>query len=177
MCSGQVTPRPDGVGPISPAQARARADEIVIDLRAAAAEARKIGDRALRERIELRLSRAELKARELADELSRVRPAAAGGGALLPLSDPEFDKLLQGVKKEPFDDGKLTYIENFATVRPLSCRQAASLLKAFSFDEKRILAAKSLYPLLLDRQIFNDVLGVFTFDSSKAQARKAVGLK
>ncbi|WP_210420495.1 DUF4476 domain-containing protein [Aquisphaera giovannonii] len=175
-CFGQPAPGSGEAASITPAQAKVRADEIVKDLREAAAEARKIGDRALRERIELRLSRAELKARELAEELSRVRPAPVTASAL-PLSDAESEKLLQGLKKEPFDDGKLTFIENFATARPLTCRQAAALIRAFSFDEKRVAAAKALYPRLLDRQNFNDVLGAFTFDSNKVLARKAVGLK
>ncbi|WP_165219293.1 DUF4476 domain-containing protein [Aquisphaera insulae] len=167
-CSGQLTP----------AQAKARADEIVKDLREAAAEARKINDKPLREKIELRLGRAELKARELADELSRVRPAATPGiPGPLPLSQPEFDKLLQGLRKESFDDRRLAYIENFALIRPLSCAQATTLLKSFSFDENRVKATKALYPHLIDRQSFNDVLGAFTFESGRAEARKAVGLK
>jgi hypothetical protein len=87
------------------------------------------------------------------------------------------EKLLKGLKQEPFDQGKLTYIENFAAARPLSCEQAATLLKCFAFDEGRIKAVKLLYPRLIDRQNFNDVLSTFVFDKSKAEARKAVGLK
>jgi hypothetical protein len=50
-------------------------------------------------------------------------------------------------------------------------------LKCFAFDEGRIKAIKVLYPKLIDRQNFNDVLNAFVFDNSKADARKAVGLK
>ena len=50
-------------------------------------------------------------------------------------------------------------------------------MKCFTFDEGRIKAAKVLYPKLVDRHNFHDVLDVFIFENSKAEARKAVGLK
>jgi hypothetical protein len=162
-------------GAITPAEARIQVDQIARDLREARTAAGRIGDRALRERIEGLLGRAELRARDLSDELSRARPAPHQPAG--PLPAPEFDKLLKGLKAEPFDDGKLTYVENFASRVPLSCAQAATLLGSFAFDEKRIDALKVIYPRLVDPHNLNDVLAVYMFPSSKAAARKAVGLK
>ena len=160
-------------GGITPLQARKELDQIIGDLREARTLALKIGDKAIRDKMGLILNRAELRARDLSDDLAQARPAQSQ--TALPAAD--FEKLLKGLKQEPFDQGKLTYIENFATARPLNCEQAATLLKCFAFDEGRIKAIKVLYPKLIDRQNFNDVLNTFVFDKSKAEARKAVGLK
>ena len=43
--------------------------------------------------------------------------------------------------------------------------------------EKRIAELKVIYPKLVDPQNLNDVLAVYKFPSSRAEARKAVGLK
>ena len=170
---GQAGPPPRKSGGITPLQARKEVDQIIGDLREARTLALKIGDKATRDKMGLILSRAELRARDLSDDLAQSRPAQSQ--TALPAAD--FEKLLKGLKQEPFDQGKLTYIENFATARPLNCEQAATLLKCFAFDEGRIKAIKVLYPKLIDRQNFNDVLNAFVFDNSKADARKAVGLK
>lgn len=173
---GQV--RPPGErdrGRLTPGQARQQVDELVRDLREARTAAGRIGDRAVRERIEGLLSRAELRARDLSEELGRVRPAAPAPVGPLPAAD--FAKLLKGLKSESFDDGKLTFVENFASRVPLNCEQAAALMKCFSFDDKRIVAIQRIYPNLVDPQNFNDVLAVYSFPASRAAARKAVGLK
>lgn len=165
----------DGSRGISPAQAKQEIDAIVKDLRDARASAGRINDRAIREKIEGLLSRAELRARDLSDALARTRPSQSQAAAPLPAE--QFEKLLKGLKNEAFDEGKLTYIENFASRVPLSCAQAAALLSCFAFDVKRIEAIKPIYPNLVDPLNFNDVLAVYKFSSSRAEARRAVGLK
>jgi hypothetical protein len=175
--SGQAGPTPARSGAITPAQARRRVDEISRDLREARAAAGRISEKAIRERIERLLSQAELRARDLSDELARARSPQPQSPAPMPLPAADFEKLLRGLKKEAFDDGKLRFVQNFAAKGPLSCQQAAALLKCFAFDEGRTKAVKVLYPRLVDPQNFNDVLDVFVFPNSKAEARKAIGLK
>ncbi len=157
---------------ISPAKAREEVDLIVKDLREARAIASKIDDKKLREQMELALGQAELRARNLSEELAKAKPA---GPAVL--SSVEYDRLHAALKKEVFDKRRITFIENFATARPLTCQQAAGLLKCFDFDELRGKAATVLYPKLVNRQDFNEVLNTFTFETNKANVRRAVGLK
>jgi hypothetical protein len=173
---GQVGPASENGGGLSPAQARKQVDDIAKDVREARAAAARIGDKALRERIERLLGQAELRARDLSDQLARARGPRAPA-APVPLSSAEFDKLLKGLRKEPFDEGRLKYVENFASKAPLYCEQGAALLKCFAFDEGRVKAAKLLYPVLVDPRNFNDMLDTFVFDRFKAEVRKAVGLK
>jgi hypothetical protein len=171
---GQDTPPQSKSGVITPAQAREEVDQIVRDLSKARGVAQKVGDRATREKLELILSQAELRARNLSDDLAKAKAAPMAPPIL---SAAELDKLVNGLAKEPFDPGKYTYLENFGASSPMTCQQAARLLKSFTFDEQRIKAAKLLYPKLVDRQNFNDVLDTFVFEPNKAAARKAVGLK
>jgi hypothetical protein len=170
---GQTEPRSGRDRPITPAQAREQLDLIGKELREARSIASRIGDKAIRDRLEAILGRAELRTRDLADDLAQVKSTTTPTA----LPEADFDKLLDGLKKEVFDPGKLAFVENFAAGKPLSCQQAAALLKSFNFDELRIKAAKVLYPRLIDRQNFHEVLGTFIFDNNKAEVRKAVGLK
>jgi hypothetical protein len=174
---GQPVSPPKKSGGITPLQARNQVDQLIKDLREARALTPKIGDRAIREKMELILNRAELRARDLSDELARARPAQSQATAPAALPTAAFESLLKGLKRETFDSGKATYIENFAVTRPMSCEQAAALLKCFDFDKERIRAAELLYPHLVDRENFHEVLKVFVFDSSKNEVKKAVGLK
>jgi hypothetical protein len=171
---GQDRPSRGKGGAITPAQAREEVDQIVKDLREARAIAARVGDKAARDKLELILGQAELRARTLSEDLARAKPAPVAPPIL---SATEVDKLVNGLSKEPFDPGKLTYLENFGATNPLTCQQAARLLKAFTFDEGRIKAAKLLYPKLVDRHNFNEVLDTFVFETNKAAARNAVGLK
>jgi hypothetical protein len=177
MSRGQVGPASEKIKGITPARAKTEVDQIARDLGDARKLATKIGDRAIRERMELILSRAELRARDHSNELARARPPQTEPPAPVVLSPADFDKLLSGLKKEAFDGGKLTYVENFASKRPLTCEQTASILKCFAFDKDRVNAVKLLYPVIVDRHNFNDVLNAFAFETGKADARKAVGLK
>jgi Domain of unknown function (DUF4476) len=172
---GQDNPAQGKSHVISPAQAREEVDQIVKDLREARAIAAKVGDKATREKLELILGQAELRARNLSDDLAKAKPAPPP--APVPLTAADLDKLVNGLEKEAFDPGKFTYLENFGATTQMTCQQAARLLKCFTFDDHRVKGAKLLYPKLVDRQNFNDVLDTFTFDVNKAAARKSVGLK
>jgi Domain of unknown function (DUF4476) len=170
---GQTAPAPGRVGEMTPQQARREVDQITKDLREARALSRSIAEKSVREQMERLLSRAELRARDLSDALAKAgRPQPAAPAAI---SAADFERLLNGLKQEAFDDRKFTYIENFASKAPLSCAQATVLLKSFAFDDGRLKAVKLLYPKLVDPQNFNDVLSAFVF--KKAEARNAVGLK
>jgi Domain of unknown function (DUF4476) len=171
---GQVAPPQQKSGAITPAKAREEVDEIVKDLREARLIAARVGDKATRDKLDLILGQAEARARNLSDDLARAKSAPMAPAVL---TAADIDKLVNGLSKEPFDPGKLTYLENFGASNPLTCQQAARLLKGFTFDEGRIKAAALLYPKLVDRQNFNEVLDTFVFDTNKAAARKAVGLK
>ena len=166
--------RPPGSRAITVAQARDAVDQIARDLREARKMTNAIAEKATRDRLELVLARAELRAIDLREELGKVPDPPAGPR---PLTEEEFAHLLKGVSAQPFDKDKLIQIQNFGTARPLTCAQAAGLLKSFNFDEDRGKAAILLYPRLTDRLRFQEVLDVFVFDLNRKKVREAVGLK
>jgi hypothetical protein len=147
--------------------------ELAGDLKEARELLKKITDRTTRDRLELLITRSELKVLELEKALAGVSLPATG---VTPVSAENFAKLLKGLKAESFDDGKASFIATFATNGRLNCEQARQLLKEFSFDEGRTQSAVHLYPRLTDPENFFTVLDVFTFDSSRTAVREKLKL-
>ena len=149
----------------------------VADLQRNIKEARKlladINDRALREQLELLLSRAAL----IAEDLSEPLATSPRDRRKLPISDADFAKLLKNLKGQSFDEQKMVFVETFVKGRPLNCQQATELLKTFSFDDGRIASAVILYPGLVDAENFFEVLKIFPFESTRKQVMEAVKKK
>lgn len=157
----------------SHAAAVAAAKELALDLKEARDLLKKVTDTTTRDRLELLITRSELKAIELEKALAGASLSTAGA---TPLSTDNFAKLLKGLKAETFDDGKLSFVATFATSGRLSCDQARQLLKEFSFDDDRVKAGVHLYPRLTDPENFFTVFDVFTFDSSRTSLREKLKL-
>jgi Domain of unknown function (DUF4476) len=171
LCEGQ--PGPGAKDKPSPAaSARAAARDLASDLREARELLKKVNDRKTRERLELLLSRAELRAADIQRDL-----AALAAPPRVALSPDEFAKFLKGLKANAFDDGKVPFVEEYARTRWFSSAQAREVLKAFAFDDGRIKAAVALYPRLTDPENFFTVLDAFAFDSSRKALREKLKLK
>jgi len=82
--------------------------------------------------------------------------------------DP-FENLFDMVKKEPWDDQRISLVLAYTTNNFLSTAQAASLLKTFSFDDKKLSLAKSLFPSIADVQNYYTLKDVFAFISTKEE--------
>jgi hypothetical protein len=155
------------------AAAVAKVKEIAADLKEARELLAKVADKPTRDRLELLITRSELRAVELEKSLANVVPASAAA----PLSAEEFAKLLKSLKAESFDEGKASFVALFAAKGRLTCDQAKEILKAFSFDDDRVKSAVLLYPRVTDPENFFRVLDVFSFGSSKEEVRKKLGVK
>jgi hypothetical protein len=161
------------VKPEAACDATASIKQISADLREARTLLPKVPDKTTRERLELLLTRAELRATEIEKVLAKV-PNATGPS---PISADDFAKLLAAVKKESFDDGKLRFLYRLVEKQRFTCDQARELLKVFSFDESRSKAAEVLYPRLTDPERFLFIVDVFTFDSSRDALLKKLKVK
>ena len=153
----------------------AAAREVSADLREAHALLKNVADEATRTRLELLITRSELKALEIQKVLAGApavpKPATAG------ISDEDFARLLQALRKESFDSGKADFVVTFAATGRLSSEQARELLKAFDFDQDRVRAAVTLYPRVTDPQKFFVALEAFTFDSGRSAVRQKLRLR
>lgn len=154
----------------------AAAKELAVDLKEARELIKKVTDKATRERLELLITRSELKALEFEKAIAGAATVTTTT-APMAISQENFAKLLKGLKAEAFDDGKASFVASFAAQSHLSCAQARELLKAFSFDDGRIKSAVALYPRLTDKENFFTVLDVFSFDASRTEVRQKLNLK
>lgn len=92
-----------------------------------------------------------------------------------PSRNIEFETLNNLLKKEAFDDNKIKLIQAYTVHSGVSTAQAAVLLKNFAFDDKRLIIAKSLSPVITDPQIFYTLRDSFTFLPAKDEFLKFLG--
>jgi hypothetical protein len=167
--AGQEKKKPE---PTPAEKIKAAVKELSDNLREARDLLKKIGDKALREKLELAILRAEAKAAEIDKELAKLQPGQPGA-----MPADEFAKVLKGLKAESFDDGKVTFVKGLGTTPRFSCAQAKEMLATFSFDGGREKAAVMLHPQVVDPGNFFLALEAFTFESSKNKVREQLKLK
>lgn len=165
MSSGQTADKPKKSGAAKLAdEAKALAKE----LRDARESVKKVSDKELRDKLELQLARAELRALSLKEKLDAIPTTRAA------ISDADFQKLLKVIKAERFDKGKVTTITSLKGIR-LTCEQLKTILKTFDFDDGRVTSGVYLYPMLTDPENIFIIDEVFTFDSSRRTFREGIG--
>jgi hypothetical protein len=170
---GTGQPAPAAKDTPSPAaRARAAARDLASDLREARELVKKVNDRRTRERLELLLSRAELRAGDIQKDL-----AALAAPRRKPLTAEELAQFMKGLNANAFDNQKTPFVEEYAKTRWFTSAQARDVLKAFSFDDGRGKAAVALYPRLTDPENFFVALEAFTFDSGRKAVREKLKLK
>jgi len=94
-----------------------------------------------------------------------TRPAIPAANNIM--SDQSFNELYNLVKKEAFEDGKIKIISAAIPANLITTAQLTSLLKQFSFDERKLAAAKVAYPGIVDKQNFFKVAEIFDFSSNR----------
>lgn len=149
--------------------ANSRLDQVVADVHEARELARSIPDQALRERMELLLSRAELSAHEL------QRPAVAAPPAAM--SQGDLQTFLATLSRQSFDDGKLRVVKTLAPSARLTSEQAKQILAKFSFAKGRVEAAVLLHALIVDPHLFAVTLEALPFDSERRDVLKRIGIR
>jgi hypothetical protein len=93
------------------------------------------------------------------------------------LSDATFAELLKQLKKESFDNGKLSFVESFGGERVFTSEQVRQMLSTFAFDNDRAKAALVLHAQVIDPENFFTALEAFTFDSNRKQVRDKLKAK
>jgi len=146
--------------------------DIVNNLRRAKQELDALPHGALRDRLELLLTRAELGVSELRQLAATGLPPAH----LAPMADHEFEALRESVQKKWPDRERLATIRALGTAGLFSSAQAAALLKTFDFDNERVEAAVLLHSKLTDPAQFFQVLDAFAFSNSAQKVRERLNL-
>jgi hypothetical protein len=162
-CLAQPAPPAGAKQPAPAAAADAALKDITADLREARELIKKVTDRPTRDRLELLLTRSELKATELQRSLVTLAPPSRPAAA----SAEDFAAFLKTLKGQSFDDGKAAFVENYGRSRSFSSAQVRDMLKEFSFDDGRSKAALALYSRVTDPENFYQALEAFSFDSNR----------
>lgn len=156
-----------------PPTARETLQQLLLDLREAKGLTAGITDKALRARMEQMIGRMEQRC----DELQKQLAATPVPVARKAISDTTLANFMKALKAEAFDDRKGVALRDFVKTNFFTAKQAAVLVKQFSFGDGQRLAAVALHPRLIDPGNFFEVLQSITFDSDKDKVRKELGIK
>jgi hypothetical protein len=153
--------------------AEATAKQVVADLREAQEALKFVDNRPTRERLELLLSRAELRVRDLQELLTGEeepdRPEAA--------STEEFARVLTMIKAKWPDRERLALITDMGRFGHYTSVQVRALLEAFDFDDNKVEAAIMLYPKLTDPESFFQSLEAIDASFKREEVRTKLNLK
>jgi hypothetical protein len=92
-----------------------------------------------------------------------------------PLTDAEFQAVYKRVAAASFADDQIALVKSVAKSSYFTVAQAATLMKACSFDDTRIEVAVILYPRIVDARNWYQIEDALSFSSSKATLRSRVG--
>jgi hypothetical protein len=112
-------------------------------------------------------------------------PASTPAGPAAPTPPPtaptsqamppeRFDSLLRALDDEAFPSNGLRSLQMAARDQRFSVEQVLRLFEVFAFGSDRLRALEITAPRLTDRANAFQVLGAFTFESEKAQARQII---
>jgi hypothetical protein len=90
------------------------------------------------------------------------------GGSYGPvvMSNNNFNRLMDILKKEHFDDDRLSIAKQALLSNNMNVNQVSAIMDQFTFDHSKLDFAKSAYRKTLDRENYFVINGKFTFSSS-----------
>lgn len=94
-----------------------------------------------------------------------------------PLDAAQFARIKDAIKRESFDDNKLTTAKAIMKNNWFTADQIKSLAALFTFDDNRLLFAKFAYDYCVEPGSYFIVGDTFTFDSNKQELMKFIATK
>ena len=104
---------------------------------------------------------------------SPVKETTAAARAL---SDDDVDALQREIDGAPFNEGKLSVLQDGIAGRTLVARQAEQLLELFSFSRDRVDVLVFVHPRLARGEDFSRLLAALKFESDRQAVRDRLGL-
>lgn len=86
----------------------------------------------------------------------------------------DVDRLIAALKKRPFDDDKMVLAKQVLGESTFYAEDLKAILMLFSFDNKKLELAKSLYYNTYDRRNFYVVYDAFRFDSDRRELERYI---
>jgi len=86
-----------------------------------------------------------------------------------------FNSILANVKSKSFDEDKAATVQRAIKNNCFTSQQLATLIKQITFEETRLSLAKPGYKKVVDKDNFQLVRDLFTFDSNKEELDQYIG--
>jgi len=80
-----------------------------------------------------------------------------------------YNSIMSNLKTKNFDDDKVATVQRAIKNNCFTCHQLATMIAQITFEESRLTLAKSGYKKIVDRDNFQEVRDLFTFDSNKEE--------
>ena len=88
----------------------------------------------------------------------------------------EFDSLMQSLRSNSFDEGRVAFVKVMAKNRTFNVDQVRAVMQEMSFDRGRVDAAVILYPRMTDPQNAYRLLDTMSFDAGRQELIARLGL-
>ncbi|HMO31985.1 MAG TPA: DUF4476 domain-containing protein [Lacibacter sp.] len=91
-----------------------------------------------------------------------------------PMNDTQFEQLRQTVRRESFDDNKLTLLQSVLPNNAVTSQQVKELVQLFSFEKNKLELARFAFRYTVDRGNYFIINEVLSFNSSKQELNRYV---
>ncbi|RYY65983.1 MAG: DUF4476 domain-containing protein [Chitinophagaceae bacterium] len=91
-----------------------------------------------------------------------------------PMNERNFEQLKQTIRRESFDDSKLSIAKTAVRDQAVSTTQVRELLSLFSFEQNKLDLAKYCYSYTTDHTNYYQVANSFGYSSSKQELMRYI---
>ncbi|MDT3694921.1 MAG: DUF4476 domain-containing protein [Ignavibacterium sp.] len=92
----------------------------------------------------------------------------------LPISNSDFNGLIESVKNEGFDSDRLNVISIAADYHYFLVEQVLQLMDLFVMSDSKLEVVKMTYPNVIDKNNNFRLISAFTFSSDKEEVKKII---
>jgi len=87
-----------------------------------------------------------------------------------PISQEEFNGLINSIKDESFQENQLSIVQISARYNYFTVNQVIQVIDLFSFSDGKLTALEYLYPHVVDKFNSHQIVNAFTYSSDKEKA-------
>lgn len=92
----------------------------------------------------------------------------------LQMNDREFELFYNKIKKEPFDDKKMEFLEIGTTNSYFTCLQCRKIITLFTFEKEKMKVVQIMRKKVIDMQNIEQITDCFPFESEKEKVRRII---
>ena len=91
-----------------------------------------------------------------------------------PISQEEFNGLINSIKDESFQENQLSIVQISARYNYFTVNQVVQVIDLFSFSDGKLTALEYLYPNVVDKFNSHLIINAFTYSSDKEKAQEII---